>query len=114
MLSKKFLWRLFMVELVIFAIVGLVSLASGMEYGVALILAGFGAVVLGFMGSSSGARLQGIQRHGLGSNTMEQQFVRDFNDYEQIERTQSMLYDLIVISAIPIFVGIVMLMIFKN
>lgn len=110
MLSKKFLRRLLIVETVLFGIVAVISMVTKVPFGAALILAGFGLIVLGFMGSSSGGRLKSL--HGLGSNTMEDQMVQDFNDYEQISRTQGMLNDLIMISAVPVLLGIVILVLF--
>lgn len=110
MFSKKFLRRLLIVEAILFGIIGIISLVTKAPFGAALILAGFGLIILGFMGSSSGARLKSL--HGLGSNTMENQMMQDFNDYDQISRTQGMLNDLIVISAVPIAMGILILVIF--
>ena len=110
MWSKKFLRRLLIVEAFIFVGVVIFSLLTRIPFGASLILTGFGFIVFGFMGSSSGARLR--SPHGLGSNTMESQMVTDFNDYEQINRTQAMLNDLIIISGVPVVVGIIILVLF--
>lgn len=109
MFTKKFLRRVFMVDFVIFVVVGLFCLLFEAEYGLILMLSGFGIIVLGFMGSSSGARLQGP---GVGIYMVEKQYLKELEDHDQINRLQSMLTDIIFISALPIIVGIILLMIF--
>jgi len=109
MLTRKFLRRVLMVDFVVFVVVGLFCLVFKAEYGFILMLSGFGIIVLGFMGSSSGARLQGP---GVGIYMVEKQYLKELQDYDQINRLQSMLTDIIFISILPIIVGIVLLILF--
>ena len=106
MWTKKFWRRVLLVEVVLFGIVGLFCLLTGFKYGVALVLSGALVMVPGFMGSSSASRLEG---YGIGSNTLEQQMVRDLSDYEQINRTHAMFNDVIILCGIPMLSGILLL-----
>lgn len=108
--TPRLLRRLIIVEGILFMIVGLVCFLTGFHYGVGLALAGCLIIVLGFTGSSSASRLSNPT---MGSNTMEQQMMRDFRDAKQIGRTQGLMNDILLIGSVPILLGFVFMMLFR-
>lgn len=98
-LTRLFLKRLFFVEFIIFSVAAIVSYFTTFDYASLLFLFGFAIIVMGFVGSSPVGRLNQIG--GLGSDTMEDQMIRDFHDSDQIQRLQTMMSDVVVIGLIP-------------
>lgn len=107
LLDKKYLRRLLWIEVAIFAIVAVITRLLGTDYASMLFLSGFLFIVMAFMGSSPVSRLN--HPGGLGSNTMEAQMIRDFNDSEQINRLQGMMSDIVIIGLIPPLVAVAMI-----
>jgi len=105
---KKYFRRLLLIEIVVFGFTALGSWALGIPFSSGLFLVGSILIVMAFTGSSSASRLQGVGN--IGSNTMEDQLVRDVKDAEQIGRIQRMVTDVIAIGGIPILVGVVIAM----
>ncbi len=105
----KYLRRLLWIEVAIFAIVAVISRLLGTDYASMLFLSGFLVIVMAFMGSSPVSRLN--HPGGLGSDTMEAQMIRDFNEVDQISRLQGMMSDIVIIGLIPPFVAILMIVV---
>lgn len=105
--SAKYWRRVFLIEVVIFTIVGIFCALTGYNYPSALFLLGGLIIVLAFTGSSSYARVNGMP---LGSETMEDQMMRDLRDSDQINRLQTMMSDVVVIGLIPPIVAIGMIL----
>lgn len=97
--SKTFFKRLFLIELGIFCVAAIVAYLTQIDYASLLFVFGFTIIVMGFVGSSPVGRLNQIG--GLGSDTMESQMIRDFNETDQINRLQAMMSDVVVIGIIP-------------
>lgn len=108
--TPRLLRRLIIVEGVLFVIVGLVCFLTGFHYGAGLSLAGCLIIVLGFTGSSSASRLN---NPAMGSNTMEQQMMRDFRDAKQIARTHGLMNDILLIGVVPVLTGVIVMMLFR-
>lgn len=107
--TKTFFKRLFLIETSIFLGVAIVSYLTAIDYPSLLFLFGFSIIVMGFIGSSPVGRLNQIG--GLGSDTMESQMIRDFNETDQINRLQAMMSDVVIIGIIPPVAGVLIYLI---
>jgi hypothetical protein len=101
LLSGNVLLRFALIQAVIFGGVGLVSLAAGWDYSMAL--AGAGAVIMVLRLFGGTPRV--YNRH-LGVETLERYSMRETRDLNTARRGRALMNDLFFIGIVPFVAGI--------
>lgn len=101
-LSSNRIFRLIAIESLIFALVGVFSLATGFKFSTGLTAVGAIILVLQF----SGGRYR-IDNRRMGSYAFEKQVLKDIQN-QQPQRSFALMNELTVISLIPLVSGLLL------
>jgi hypothetical protein len=99
------LGKLFLIEVVILGIVGLLSIVMSFTYSTGLMLIGAGILFLRF--TASGTSAPGLTRGPFAYELYSQQ-IRESKDPNQIKQRFALMSDLLIIGFIPLAVGVVL------
>ncbi len=94
--------RFIVIEGLIFAGVGVLSLASGISFNMGLTIVGVAILVLQF----SGGRYR-VDSRGMGSYALEKQYLKDVQN-QSAQRASQLVGEFMVIGLVPLVIGILL------
>jgi hypothetical protein len=94
--------RLFVIESLLFAVIGVFSLMTGLQFSLGLL--GVGAIILVLQ--FSGGR-QRFSSRAIGSYMLEKQYLQDIQN-EPVQRTTTLVNEFLLIGVIPLVIGLLL------